>query len=267
MTVQVIIVLALTFVIYVVGTLAYSVRIVGVKTVRIAIAFAIFNVFALLSRTANTFQAPLLAKTIETSIKNGNTNGMLYVFRWILLSATFATIIGAALLPTFIRVFTKAVQSFSVYRSIPKLLLHSFTKSGIEQFKKSITIPKKENLSQLKSLRKIPKKIVLMNVITSSIATVGVLSSLYAGCLYPEFRTTCSTLSSAINGFATILMFLFIDPFISMMTDDVIRGECSELDFSRCVIFIVCGLIVGTVIAQLLLVPAAEAIAIIARII
>lgn len=158
MTIQVIAVLALTLVIYVVGTLAYSVRIVGVKTGRIAIAFAIFNVFALLSRTANTFQAPLLAKTIEKSIEGGNTDGMLHIFRWILLSATFATIIGAMLLPTFIRVFTKAVESFSVYRSVPRLILHGFSKSGIEQFKRSITIPKKDNLSQLKSLRKIPKK-------------------------------------------------------------------------------------------------------------
>ncbi|EPR12273.1 lipid II flippase Amj family protein [Ruminiclostridium papyrosolvens] len=267
MTIQVTAVLVLTLVIYIVGTLAYSVRIVGVKTGRIAIAFAIFNVFALLSRTANTFQAPLLAKTIEKSIEGGNTDGMLHIFRWILLSATLATIIGAMLLPTFMRVFTKAVESFSVYRSVPRLILHGFSKSGIEQFKRSITIPKKDNLSQLKSLRKIPKKIVLLNVITSSISTVGVLASLYAGCLYPEFRTTCSTLSSAINGVATILMFLFIDPYISMMTDDVIKGECTELDFSRCVIFIVCGLIVGTMLAQLLLVPAAMAIASIARVI
>ena len=100
MTTQVIIVLGLTFIIYIVGTLAYSVRIVGIKTGRIAVAFAIFNVFALVSRTANTFQAPLLAKTIENSINAGNTDGMLHIFRWILVSATFATIVGAILLPS-----------------------------------------------------------------------------------------------------------------------------------------------------------------------
>ncbi len=59
MSTQIIIVLILTFVIYVISTLAYSVRIVGVRTGRIAISFAVFNVFALLSRTANTIQAPL----------------------------------------------------------------------------------------------------------------------------------------------------------------------------------------------------------------
>lgn len=79
MSTQIIIVLILTFVIYVISTLAYSVRIVGVRTGRIAISFAVFNVFALLSRTANTIQAPLLAKTIENSINLGNSEGLLYV--------------------------------------------------------------------------------------------------------------------------------------------------------------------------------------------
>ncbi len=65
MSTQIIIVLILTFVIYVISTLAYSVRIVGVRTGRIAISFAVFNVFALLSRTANTIQAPLLAKPLR----------------------------------------------------------------------------------------------------------------------------------------------------------------------------------------------------------
>lgn len=267
MSVQIGIVLVLTFIINVISTLAYSVRIVGVKTGRIAISFAVFNVFALISRTANTIQAPLMAKNIENSIKLGNSQNLLYMFRWILLATTFATITGAVLMPTFIKVFRKAVESFSIHRSIPKLLLHSFSKSGIEQFKKSVTRPKKENIAQLKSLKRVPKKIILLNTIAFSISTVGVLASLYAGCLSPELRTTCSTLSSVINGFATIIMFIFIDPYISMLTDDVIRGECSELNFNRCIIFIIGGLIAGTILAQFILVPAAKIIAFIANLI
>lgn len=265
MSIQIIIVLVLTVVIYIVSTLAYSVRIVGVRTGRIAISFAVFNVFALVSRTANTIQAPLLAKTIENSIKQGNAQSLLHVFRWILASTTAATIIGAILMPTFIRVFGKAVESFSIHRSMPRLLIHGFSKSGIEQFKSSITKPKRDNIAQLKSFRRIPKKVVLLNTVAFSISTVGVLASLYAGCLNPELRTTCSTLSSVINGVATILMFIFIDPFISMLTDDVIRGECNSEDFDRCIIFIVFGLIAGTMLAQLILVPSAKIIGAVAR--
>lgn len=267
MSIQISIVLILTVIINVISTLAYSVRIVGVKTGRIAISFAVFNVFALISRTANSIQAPLMAKSIESNMKLGNSQNLLYMFRWILLATTLATIIGAILMPTFIKIFKKAVESFSIHRSIPKLLLHSFSKSGIEQFKNSVTKPKRENLAQLKSLKRIPKKIILLNTIAFSISTVGVLASLYAGCLNPDLRTTCSTLSSVVNGFATIIMFIFIDPFISMLTDDVIRGVCSEFNFNRCIIFIVGGLIAGTVLAQFILVPAAEIIVVIAKLI
>lgn len=267
MAVQVIIVLILTVIISIISTLAYSVRIVGVRTGRIAVSFAVFNIFALISRTANTVQAPLLAKTIESSINTGNAQGLLYVFRWILGSTTLATIIGAVLMPTFINIFEKVVKSFSINRSIPKLLLHSFSKSGIEQFKSSITKPTKENLAHLKSFKAMPKKVILINALAFSISTVGVLASLYAGCLNPELRTTCSTLASVITGMSTILMVIFIDPFISMLTDDVIKGQCSQLQFNRCITFIVGGLIIGTVLAQFLLVPSAEVISFTAKLI
>ena len=267
MSTQVIIVLILTVIISIISTLAYSVRIVGVRTGRIAVSFAVFNIFALISRTANTIQAPLLAKTIESTIKIGNPQSLLTTFRWILFSTTVATVIGSALMPTFIKVFGKVVESFSINRSIPKLLLHAFSKSGIEQFKNSVTKPKKENLSQFKNFKMIPKRIILLNTIAFAISTVGVLASLYAGCLNPELRTTCSTLSAVINGSATILMVIFIDPFISILTDDVIKGECTQLQFDRCIIFITGGLIVGTVLAQFLLVPAAEIISAIAKLI
>ena len=59
MTTQVIIVLLLTFLINLITTLSYSVRIVGIRTGRIAISFALFNILVLVSRTANGFQASL----------------------------------------------------------------------------------------------------------------------------------------------------------------------------------------------------------------
>lgn len=265
MTMQILIVLILTFIIYVIGTLAYSVRVVGIKTGRIAVAFAVFNIFALISRTAVTFQTPLLAKTIENSINSGNPGNLLYMFRWILFSATVATAVGALLIPTFIKLFSKAVKSFSIYRSVPKLVLHSFSKSGIEQFKESLSVPTVENLSHLKTLKGIPKKIIILNIIACAISTTGSLSSLYAGSLNPDLRATCSALSPVINGFSTILMYIVIDPFLSVMTDDVIRGERPEIEFSRCIIFIIGGLFAGTILAQFILVPASEIIAFIAK--
>lgn len=138
MTSQIYIVFILTFTIFLIGTLAYSARVVGVKTGRIAVAAAVFNVFVLIQRTASTIQAPLLGKAVDNSISTGQTSDLLYVFRWIIFSITLATITGAILMPTFIKIFNKLVVSFSVYRSVPKLVFHAFSKSGIEQFKNSI---------------------------------------------------------------------------------------------------------------------------------
>jgi hypothetical protein len=90
---------------------------------------------------------------------------------------------------------------------------------------------------------------------------VGVISSLYAGYLNPDLRTTSSTLSSVINGFATILMFVFIDPFLSVMTDDVVLGKCKESLFRQYIVYMVLARIVGTLIAQLIFLPSAKIIA------
>lgn len=39
-----------------------------------------------------------------------------------------------------------------------------------------------------------PKKIILVDTLAFLISTIGILASLYAGCLNAELRTTCSTL-------------------------------------------------------------------------
>jgi hypothetical protein len=132
---QIIIVLILNFIIAIIGTLAYSVRLVGVRTGKIAITFAVFNILTLVSRTALTFQAPLLTKFVENS-----TDGsyVLNLFKLIILVSGIATIVGAFLIPTFQRLFYKAVIRFSIDKSIPKLIIHSFSKSGVHYMKDCI---------------------------------------------------------------------------------------------------------------------------------
>jgi hypothetical protein len=87
MTSQVLIVLALTFLINLISTLSYSVRIVGIRTGRIAISFALFNILLVISRTANGFQAPLLAKTVENDLANGIYSNIT-AFRCVIFSST-----------------------------------------------------------------------------------------------------------------------------------------------------------------------------------
>jgi hypothetical protein len=257
---QIILVIILTFLINLITTLSYSVRIVGIRTGRIAVSFALFNILVLVSRTAYGFQAPLLASSIEKNIHSGFGDN-LFEFRIIILSCTVATILGGFMIPTFQRILSVAVNKFSIYKSVPALLIHSFSKSGITYIKESVVVPSSKNLSTIGIGADFPWKVFIMNVIAVAIITVGVLSALYAGYLNPDFRTTASSLSAVINGVSTILMFVFIDPFLSIMTDDVVLGKTSESLFRKYIVYMVVARVIGTIIAQFIFIPSAQLIA------
>jgi hypothetical protein len=263
MTNQIIMVLDLTFIINLITTLSYSVRIVGIRTGRIAVSFALFNILVLVSRTANGFQAPLLASTIEKNINSG-LGANLFDFRFIIFSCTVSTIIGGLMIPSFQRLLSIAVEKFSIYKSVPKVIFYGFTKTGITSIKENIVIPSAKNITNFKLGSEFPWKVFIMNIVAVAIVTIGVLSSLYAGYYNPEFRTTASSLSAIINGTSTILMFVFIDPFLSVMTDDVVLGKTKESLFRKYIVYMVFARVIGTIIAQIILVPAARLIAMVA---
>jgi hypothetical protein len=261
MTTQIVIVLLLNFIITLIGTLAYAVRLVGVKTGRVAISFALFNILALASRTANTLQVPLLTKYVE---KNPFSESLIGLFNLIILTALIASIIGAFMIPFFQKLFYKAVEAFSIKRSVYKLVLHSFSKSGVKYIKESMRIPSRLNFGVF-NLRKLPFKLMFLNTISVALLTVGALAPIYAGSLEPDLRATCITLSAILNGFAVIMMAVFIDPHLSIMTDDVIDGKCSMDDFNNCVAGMVITKVLGTAFSFAVLVPSAYLIVEVAK--
>ena len=263
---QLLLICALTFIIHIIGTLAYSVRIAGIRTRRIAVSLALFSILMLLSRTSNSFLGPFLAKRVETGIdQHVAASTLLIDFRWLLFSASLATILGAILIPTFQRAFCRAVEHFQVHRSVPKLLLHAVFKGGLSYLKTSASLPKPANVTGLREKSGVSVSMTAMNVIATALWTVGVFAALYAGVLDPSVRVTSSTLSSIINGGATIMMAIFIDPHMSGMTDDVIEGKIEESQFRRAVVWLVGSRLAGTLIAQFLLVPSAVVIVEVAK--
>lgn len=254
------ILLALTFVINLIGSLAYSVRIAGVRTMRIAVSFSMFNILVLVSRTANSFQAPMLAKRVEQNLHIGPSAGV-GDFRWLLAAASAATVAGAVLTPTFQRLFAKGVDAFAVHRSLPRMMFKAFSPVGLAHIRESLVLPRANNVRVLFTHSRISVSVVLMNMVATAVWTVGVFASLYAGYLNPELRATSSNLSGLINGVSTILLFIIVDPYLSLVTDDVIKGKASEPFFRRSVIWLLGSRLAGTLLAQILLVPAAKIIA------
>lgn len=261
MDTELLLICALTGVINLIGALAYAARIAGVRTGRIALSFALFNVLLLVSRTSNGFLGPFLAKRIETALATGNGDMLLLDLRLVLASAALAVLLGILLVPSFQRLFAAAITSFQQNRSTARLLLRSVTPGGLRTIRESVAIPTKETLRSLKAPKGVSWGVLAANAIAQGLLAVGVIASLYAGYLVPEFRVTASQMTAIVNGFATILLFALIDPQISALTDDVVDGSVSEATFRRAMIWVSLSRLAGTLAAQVLLVPAAIVIA------
>jgi hypothetical protein len=145
------------------------------------------------------------------------------------------------------------------------MILRTATPAGLRTIRRETALPRGSPLRELLKPRGVGWGVLLANCLAQALITVGVLASLYAGYLNPEFRVTASQLSAVINGFATILLFALIDPQLSVMTDDVVEGRVSEPLFRRTIVWISLSRLAGTLLAQALLLPGALAVAWIAN--
>ena len=258
---QLLLICLLTAVINLIGALAYAARIAGIRTGRIAMSFALFNLLVLISRMSNSFLGPFLAKRIELRLASGGGDALIGDFRLVLTSASVAVLVGILLVPTAQRLFTQAIGWFQHNRSTARLVLRTASPAGLSAIRQSLTIPSVASVKDLRRPMGVSWSVLLANMLAQALLTVGVLASLYAGYLNPEFRVTASQLSAVVNGFATILLFALIDPQLSVMTDDVVEGRMDAALFRRAIIWVSLSRLAGTVLAQLVFVPAALAIA------
>lgn len=258
---QLLIICLLTASINLIGTLAYAARIAGIRTGRIAMSFALFNLLVLVSRMSNSFLGPFLAKRVENGLATGQGAALADDFRIVLASASIAVLIGILLVPTGQRMFTSAIGYFQRNRSTARLILRTASPAGLSAVRHALKLPSAEHLKHLARPKAAGWGMLLGNVMAQALITVGVLASLYAGYLNPEFRVTASQLSAVVNGFATILLFALIDPQLSVMTDDVVEGRMSAVQFRSVIVWVSFSRLAGTLAAQAFFLPAAAAIA------
>lgn len=250
---------ALTVVIHLVDTLAYSVRLNSVKSKQVALSFSLFNLFVLVSRTANTFQAPLIGSIIGLSIAQGLDP--LLDMRKIIVASTVGTISGIFLIPTFLRIFEAAVRRLEISGSVPTLVIEALHINNIKRMVKRAARPSKNMIQRLR-YREIPKRLLLLNALVTGIYTVGVLAANYSALLVAEeHRLAAAASSGMINGIATILLTLFIDPKSAIITDQALQGKRPYADVKALVVLLIASKILGTLLGQVLFLPAANLIA------
>jgi len=247
----------LVMVIHIIDTLAYSTRLAGVRAKRLATSLALFNIIVIISRTANLFQLPLLGSIVDEAINSGARGDISWLFRVIILSATAGSIIGALLTPTFVTYFMRAIHKLDQTGSVPQLLVHSLSPRRLPEVCRSLRLPDWREIRRI-DLGRTPRSFLLLNVVVVAIYVVGVLSAIYAGYLLPDYRLTASQLSGIINGVATILLVILVDPVLAMLTDQTLQGKRRETELKAVVILLLAGKIAGTVLAQLFFLPASR---------
>ena len=251
--------MGLTIIIHLVDTLAYSVRLNSVKSGKIALSMSLFNIFVLVSRTANMFQAPLIGTLIGVSISK--QIDPLSDIRLVVFSATIGTILGIILIPTFLKLFAIAVNKLEIRGSVPSLVVEALSISNIKRIVKKTTKPRKKMLLSLR-YKEIPKRMLILNTMITAIYTIGVLSAYYAAFFVTGERQLAVVGSSGmINGIATILLTLVVDPQSAIITDQALRNKRPYGDVKALVIMLLGTKLLGTIIAQILIYPAAKIIA------
>ena len=254
----------LVIAINVVSTLSYAVRIAGVRTGRIAFALSLFNLLVLFSRSSNAILAPLLSKRTEMAIQSEATPDP-GDFRVLLFAAAVGTLIGAALIPTFQRLITRAVQRFDRRPSMGALILTAANPRNWWLAARELTPPAPGNVMLFTQTKRLPWFVFVLNVGGIALITCGVFSSLYAGYLVPELRLTAGNLSALVNFIGTILMFALVDPHFSYVSDKVVSGEVTHSYFRAVVIGMTASRFLGCLLSQVILVPGAWGVAKVAQ--
>ncbi|WP_274364046.1 lipid II flippase Amj family protein [Paenibacillus thermotolerans] len=252
---QLIIISVFTFVIHFSETITYSLRLAGVRLGRLAVALSLSGVILLIARTANMVQAPLLGKMIDFA-KHHPEYALTDQLRLIVGSAAIGTLAAILLFPSAVSLFSRVVVQLEAAGSIPQMVRSSVSFQKISNARNHLRSPKLSMLARLR-IGGVPKRLILLNCFVTAIYTIGVLSALLASTLTTEYSTAASQSSGLINGIATILLTLLIDPQIGLITDKVLRGEKNIAALQKVFGLLLVSRLAGTVVAQLLLVPAA----------
>jgi hypothetical protein len=261
-TSKLIIISIFLLIITMIETLAYSTRISGTRVHLIATAISLFSTLVIISRFSTMIQQPLTAKLIAEAPDLNKLNIIEDQYRILIGVTTFGVLFGILLFPTFINIFSKAIVQLSNQRgSVIALFINQFNPKGIKKVFMCFRLPRLSFLNGI-TFKIIPKRLFVINVIVSAVFTIGVLSSIYASMLVPRGYAQAALMSSGIiNGIATILLTLFIDPKASVLADRVMKKQCDYIYLKSYSLTMISSKLFGTVLAQLLFIPAAYYVA------
>lgn len=257
-------------IIHAIDTVAYATRLSGARVGYLASAFSLFNVLVIFSRMSNMIQQPLTGSLIDLAGENDYHSALVLVeqqYRFIIASGTVGTLCGILLFPTFIALFSRALFHLSLEKgSIPHLFMKLLNVRYLKRAWKHRKIPRFSYLKRIK-IQHFSLSLFLSNACITAIYTVGVLSALFAALFVPDNASTAIMASGLINGVATIFIFIFVDPKVAILADEVSNKKGSYIKLKTMTLTMVTSRLLGTVLAQVIFIPAAYYVAWFAKVI
>jgi Alternate to MurJ len=268
--------MVITFVVQGVTIGAYAARLAGVQTKRIATSISLFNLFVTTGRLANLFMA-FFVGPLSDEAGNGVArlqsapsavaawqHAFEVQLRLIVLAGTAGMIVFALFLPMFTYLFRRGVRSFEARGSVPHSLIRLVSPAVLADVLRSQRLPR---LAELRAFdwRVLPSRLLIFNTVVMCVYAIGVQASFLASVLDVRVARTAISLSGVVNGVGTIAFTLFVDPTSAIITDQAIHGKRSVEEVRSMVFYLSLTAIVGSLLSQAILYPAAVVIEVVAR--
>ncbi len=215
----------------------------------------------IVSRTANMIQQPFTGSLLDLAPTSHKLEFVEQQFRIIISGSTVGTLLGMILFPTFIALFSRSIIHLKNSNgSIPIMIKNQMQMNFFKRIVKHLHFPNLSNIKEL-NIKSISFNLFMINMIITSVYTMGVLAALYAALIAPERHNTAIMASGLINGIATILLVVFVDPKLSVIADKVCKENKGFTYFKNITGMMVISRFCGTILAQLFFIPSAFYIA------
>jgi Alternate to MurJ len=246
-------------------------RISAVLTRRVASAMAVYNLFSLVTRLATQVYAPVLGSLRDRAVAlkmQGDIHAIDQLgpqYRLLVAGATLGTCLGFVLMPTFVEIYKLAVRGLDRCGSMPALLLEALKPARLLQLLGCLRRPTLFGV-RWRHLAELPQAFIWGNVVVISVYTIGMMAAIHAGAqLAGSYARTATQLSSVVNGVATIMLSLVVDPTTSLITDQCVGEQRPVQHIYAAAVFLVGSTIAGTLLSQVLFGPATSLVGFAAR--
>lgn len=240
------------FIMSVMDTFAYGVRTAGALAGRLTMGLSLFNAIVVISRFANMLQAAVLG-TMPDLVNAGTytSDDVLAALRLCIGFIIAGVLVGALLMPTFIRLMRRGLEVLEQRGNAPAAGFYAIT--HIARLPHYLTFPHFSELRPYCNLRSIPYNFLVFNVLVTAFYSIGVMSTILAASWNHDLAGSTIMLSGIVNGIASVLLFLIVDPPASIVIDQAVAGKRPMSDVKTLNLYLVLTRLAGVTLALLLL--------------